>query len=123
LRGTMSQRMEKRSHHWLPSLGVVALAVGILGAVQAGSWAADWPGWRGPTGLGYTDEKDLPLTWNAKTGENILWKSLLHGGGKNNPEMNSPGWSCPIVWRDRVFITTAVWPPGRSQEERRKEIP
>ena len=31
--------------------------------------AGNWPGWRGPTGMGYTDEKDLPLTWDAKTGK------------------------------------------------------
>jgi len=84
--------------------------------------AAGWPGWRGPTGLGYTDEKDLPLTWNAKTGENILWKSLLHGGGKNNPDFTSPGWSSPIVWRDRIFLTTAIWPQGLSDKERRGSI-
>src|SRR5688500_13543660 len=74
--------------------------------------AADWPAWRGPTGLGYTEEKDLPLKWDGKTGENILWKTELHGGRKANPESSSPGWSSPIVWDDRVFLTTAVWPGG-----------
>ena len=39
--------------------------------------AENWPCWRGPTGMGYTDEKDLPLTWNGKTGENIVWKVRL----------------------------------------------
>ncbi|MBI3821566.1 MAG: PQQ-binding-like beta-propeller repeat protein [Planctomycetes bacterium] len=71
--------------------------------------AGDWPGWRGPTGLGYTDEKDLLLTWSSKTGENIIWKTMLHGGGKNNADFTSPGWSCPIVWKNRVFLTTAIW--------------
>jgi outer membrane protein assembly factor BamB len=85
--------------------------------------AADWPGWRGPTAQGHTDERDLPLTWDAKTGKNVLWKVLLHGGVKNNQEMNSPGWSSPIVWGDRVLITTAVWPAGLSREERKKVIP
>jgi outer membrane protein assembly factor BamB len=84
--------------------------------------ASNWPGWRGPTGLGYTEEKDLPLTWSAKTGKNVLWKALLHGGGKNNPEFSSPGWSSPIVWGDRVFLTTAVWPAGLHEKERRKMI-
>ena len=75
--------------------------------------AGDWPGWRGPTGLGYTDEKDLPLTWNGKTGQNILWKTAIRGGGApGQTGFGSPGHSCPIVWRDRVFITTAVWPAG-----------
>jgi outer membrane protein assembly factor BamB len=97
-------------------LGPVLLA--LAGTGEAG----DWPGWRGPTGLGYTDEKDLPLTWNGKTGENILWKALLHGGGKNNPEFSSPGWSCPIVWGDRIFLTTSTWPAGVPEKERRKSI-
>jgi outer membrane protein assembly factor BamB len=103
--------------------GVMALTFGGYAFVcSAPGWAGDWPGWRGPTGLGYTDEKDLPLTWNGKTGRNILWKALLHGGGKNNPEFSSPGWSSPIVWRDRVFLTTSVWPAGLTEKERRQSI-
>src|SRR4051794_16863728 len=107
----------------------VRLGTGLIGLVLLGAFvpgvgrAGDWPGWRGPTGLGYTGEKDLPLTWNAKTGENVLWKSLLHGGRKNNPEFSSPGWSSPIVWRDRIFLTTSVWPAGVEEKERRKSIP
>jgi outer membrane protein assembly factor BamB len=103
--------------------GVLALTVAGYAIVGAAlSRAGDWPGWRGPTGLGYTDEKNLPLTWNGKTGHNILWKTLLHGGGKNNPEFSSPGWSSPIVWRDRVFLTTSVWPAGLTEKERRQSI-
>jgi outer membrane protein assembly factor BamB len=101
---------------------MVAGCVGFLVVAGVGV-AGDWPGWRGPDGSGHTKEKDLPLTWDAKTGENILWKATLHGGGRNNPEMSSPGWSCPIVWRDRVFLTTAVWKPGLNDKERRKVIP
>jgi len=98
------------------------LCLGLFLALQAPGRASDWPGWRGPTGLGYTDEKDLPLTWDGKTDKNIVWKTLLHGGGKTNPEFASPGWSSPIVCRERVIITTAVWPAGTSQEERKKTI-
>jgi outer membrane protein assembly factor BamB len=85
--------------------------------------AENWPGWRGPTGQGHSSEKDLPLTWDAKTGKNVLWKVLLHGGVKKNPEMNSPGWSSPIVWGNRLLITTAVWPPELTREERKTVIP
>src|SRR4051812_7565163 len=103
---------------------------GVMALVLAGLWlllsssatAGDWPGWRGPTGLGYTDEKDLPLTWNGKAGQNIVWKATLHGGGKSNPEFSSPGWSSPIVWRDRIFLTTSVWPAGMPEKERRASI-
>jgi outer membrane protein assembly factor BamB len=94
----------------------------LLCAAHAFSRAEDWPGWRGPTGLGYTTEKDLPLTWDGKKGTNILWKSLLHGGPKKDQDFTSPGWSSPIVWRGRVFITTAIWPGQLSNKERRTVI-
>ena len=72
--------------------------------------------------MGYTDEKDLPLTWNAKTGENVLWKTMLHGGAKSNPEFASPGWSSPIVWKKRIFITTNIFAAGLTEKERRSTI-
>ncbi len=62
--------------------------------------AADWPQWRGPTGLGFTSEKNLPVKWGGSNGENILWKSPLPKG--DNP------YSSPIVWRDHVFVTTVL---------------
>ena len=46
----------------------------------------------------------------------------MHGGRKANPEFSSPGWSCPIVWRDRVFITTADWPAGLTRRSGKKII-
>jgi outer membrane protein assembly factor BamB len=101
---------------------IAALVLSILCVMPSHARAENWPGWRGPTGLGYSQEKDLPLTWSAKTGDNILWKTLLHGGGKANPDFTSPGWSSPIVWNDRVFITTAIWPQGLTDKERRVSI-
>ncbi len=74
--------------------------------------AGDWPGWRGPTGVGYTDEKDLPLTWDGKTGENVLWKASIKG---------TTGYSSAIVSGQRVFITTAARQTG--EQETNKEIP
>ncbi|MEO7319230.1 MAG: hypothetical protein ABIZ56_09605, partial [Chthoniobacteraceae bacterium] len=59
--------------------------------------AENWPQFRGASGLGYTEERDLPLTWNAKTSENIAWRAAL-------PRSDNP-WSSPIVWGDRVFVT------------------
>jgi outer membrane protein assembly factor BamB len=95
-------------------------AASLLGATGSGG-AGDWPGWRGPTGLGFTTEKDLPLTRNGKSGENILWKVPIPGVGKN-VDFTSPGHSCPIVWGDRVFITTALWPENLTDKERRQSI-
>ena len=58
--------------------------------------ASNWPQFRGPTGLGYTDETNLPLTWNAKTGENILWKAPL-------PKSDNP-FSSPVIWDTHIFL-------------------
>lgn len=80
------------------------LAIAIA-AAQAGTeaGATDWPQWRGPTGLGYSEDKDLPLHWDAKSGENILWKTPL-------PKSDTAQ-SSPIVWRDKVVVTTSTNKP------------
>ncbi len=73
-----------------------------LGAAWFVAWvasvaaaAAHWPGWRGPNGDGTTtDARNLPGTWSPT--ENIKWKQEL------------PSWSgsSPVVWGDRIFIST-----------------
>jgi outer membrane protein assembly factor BamB len=63
---------------------------------NAVSQAGDWPAWRGPRGIGVSDEKDLPTKWSSK--ENVRWRVPLPG----------PGNSTPIVSRGRVFVTQAV---------------
>jgi outer membrane protein assembly factor BamB len=73
--------------------------------------AENWPQFRGPTGLGMTQEKELPLSWGAAGGEGVLWKAPLVGEGH----------ASPIVWGDRVFVTTARWPAD--VKERKKVIP
>lgn len=77
--------------------------------------AADWPGWRGPTGMGLSDEKDLPLTWGGKDGENVLWKKPLPGAdGKSRLDHNQ---SSPVVQGGRVFVTVSYWPASVEQKE------
>jgi outer membrane protein assembly factor BamB len=58
--------------------------------------AEQWPGFRGPTRQGISLERNLPLKWSAS--ENVVWKTEIPG----------QGWSSPIVWGDRVFVTTAT---------------
>jgi outer membrane protein assembly factor BamB len=100
----------------------LAFATAAILLIGAGvGRGGDWPGWRGPTGLGYTDEKDLPLTWNGKTGQNVLWKTPLEGGGPK-ADFTQPGHSCPIVCKDRVFVTTAVWPPEMTDQKARRLV-
>jgi outer membrane protein assembly factor BamB len=88
----------------LPLAGVTLLltATAVLGA--------DWPSWRGPTGQGVSDEKDLPLTWGAKDDANVLWKVPLPGVEATATQDKNQ--SSPIVVKGRVFITTSYWPKG-----------
>src|SRR6266852_2813353 len=58
--------------------------------------AENWPQWRGPGGQGISRETALPATWTPET--NIAWKVEVPGRGH----------SSPVVWNDRVFITTAI---------------
>ena len=59
---------------------------------------ANWPQFRGPYASGVADGQDPPLTFDVKEGTNVLWKTPIPGLGH----------SCPVVWGDRVFLTTAV---------------
>jgi len=76
----------------------LALAATVLilahGSPPAGD--ANWPQWRGPTGMGISTETELPLTWSDE--ENVLWKTPIEGKGH----------SSPIIWGDRVFLTAAI---------------
>lgn len=58
----------------------------------------NWPQFRGPQATGIGDGQHPPVTWDVKTGENVRWKTPIPGLGH----------SCPIVWNDRVFLTTAI---------------
>ena len=58
--------------------------------------AENWPGFRGPGRQGISNEKNLPTHWSATS--NIVWKTAIAG----------EGWSSPIVFGDRVFVTTAT---------------
>jgi len=58
----------------------------------------NWPSFRGSHASGTADGQMPPTVWNAATGHNIQWKTPIPGLGH----------SCPIVWGDRVFVTTAV---------------
>jgi outer membrane protein assembly factor BamB len=56
---------------------------------------ANWPQWRGPGGRGIA-AGSYPDTWSA--GEGIVWKTEIPGRGH----------SSPVVWGDRVFLTTSI---------------
>ncbi len=57
--------------------------------------AGDWPQWRGPQNNGVSAETGLPAKWSPN--ENIKWRLELPG----------PAPSTPVVWGDRIFLTSA----------------
>ena len=73
------------------SLGFAALSF-LAGKASAGNW----PQWRGPDGSGISTEKNLPSEWSPT--KNIKWKTPIDGRAH----------SSPIVWGNRVFLTTAI---------------
>jgi outer membrane protein assembly factor BamB len=79
-------------------LACVGLAPPLIPPIRAAAGPDEWPQFRGPGGSGVADQSVLPQTWSAK--ENVAWAVDIPGRG----------WSSPIVWRDRVFITSAVSP-------------
>ena len=74
--------------------------------------AADWPGWRGPGGMGQAADAKLPLTWGGKANANVAWKAALPGvEAKAAPDQNQ---SSPVVAGGKVFVTASYWPGGKA---------
>ncbi|MFO0813227.1 MAG: PQQ-binding-like beta-propeller repeat protein [Gemmatales bacterium] len=78
--------------HRLLSYSVLSLfGAGLLSVASA----EDWPGFRGPGSAGIASTS-IPLEWSKD--KNVAWKVTIPG----------VAWSSPIVWGDKVFVTTAV---------------
>ena len=74
----------------------ISLAFAGLSFLAGKASAGNWPQWRGPEGTGISNEKNLPSQWSPT--KNIKWKTPIDGRAH----------SSPIVWGNRVFITTAI---------------
>ena len=70
----------------------------LLLALTAAAAAQNWPSFRGPSASGVADHQNLPVKWDAAHGSQIKWSTPLPGLAH----------SSPIVWQDRVFVTTAI---------------
>ena len=69
----------------------------VAGLAQAGNW----PGWRGPSGDGVSAGKGIPTKWSST--DNIAWRIAIPGEGH----------SSPIVWGDKVFLTSSLTEKNR----------
>ncbi len=88
-------------------VGHLALLLNVNLCLAAGPIAAavsapqiNWAQFRGPQAGGVAEGFATPSAWNIATGENIRWQTLIPGLAH----------SSPIIWSNRVFVTTAVQP-------------
>jgi outer membrane protein assembly factor BamB len=89
-------------HASLARIGLVV--IGVM-AIAPASFAQHWPRFRGPAGSGIADRDPLRTQWDAASGRGVLWKTPVPGVGH----------SSPVVWADRVFLTTAISSAAKSQ--------
>ncbi len=100
--------MKLRSPSSRLGIGILAAAGLLVSPAFVGSSAAQvrmvvpdgeaqqyWPRWRGPSGQGLVEGTGYPDTWSDT--QNVIWKARVPGAGA----------SSPIVWADRIFLTTA----------------
>lgn len=76
-----------------PTASAAAASVRMIGV--EGEAAQYWSRWRGPGGQGIATGSGYPDTWSDT--QNVRWRSPVPGRGH----------SSPIVWADRIFLTTA----------------
>jgi len=58
----------------------------------------NWPSFRGPGASGVADGQSPPIAWDAEKSVNVRWSTPIPGLGH----------ASPIIWGDRIFLTTAV---------------
>jgi outer membrane protein assembly factor BamB len=81
----------------LVALSVMLLAVSAVSDFNpSAAISSNWPQWRGPESQGVSSEKNLPTEWSDT--KNVLWKTEIPGRG----------YSQPVIWGKRVFLTTDV---------------
>jgi outer membrane protein assembly factor BamB len=77
---------------WLRPVWLLTLLI----TTAAASFAENWPAWRGPLGSSVSQERSLPTEWSDS--HNVAWKARIPGLGI----------SSPIVWGDRVIVTSQM---------------
>lgn len=81
----------RRAARWF-----LGLALGSPALPSAAEPGGNWAQWRGPGGLGVAPDAGYPGEWGPS--KNIAWKTEVPGRGH----------SSPVVWGDRIFLTTSL---------------
>ena len=89
------------------ALPALCLVVAFLPAraIDGSSKETNWPSFRGPGAMGIAEGYPTSTTWNAEESKNVRWKTPIPGLGH----------SSPIVWGDRIFVTSAI--SGKVKDE------
>ncbi len=67
-----------------------------LTTAMVGAAAVEWPQFRGPTGQGISEAREVPVEWSAT--EHVAWKVEVPGSG----------WSSPVIRGGRIYLTSAL---------------
>ena len=82
----------------MPNRIVVILWMVLVNGLTERAGGQNWPSFRGENPSGVADKMQLPASWDGETGRAVLWKTRIPGLAH----------SSPIVWGDRIYVTTAV---------------
>ena len=77
----------------------LALTPGLLSQDRA----ENWPAFRGPNASGVS-HSTTPVTWDIEESTNVKWTLPIPGLAH----------SCPVIWGDKLFITTATTREGNT---------
>ncbi|MCK5146380.1 PQQ-like beta-propeller repeat protein [bacterium] len=103
-----------RARRWITICGIVLISSSLVAAVithgdmngsaqakvktaSAEDFMNNWANFRGPGGNGIANTNKAPTNWDVASGEGVKWKIA--------PPL--PGYSSPVIWKDRVYITGA----------------
>ncbi len=56
---------------------------------------ANVPSFRGPLGNGVFFQKGTPVSWDAASGKNVIWKTPV----------SKKGYNSPVIWGDKLFLS------------------
>ena len=92
----------KRTASRFSRISSYLLLIVLIAGFALSARAQNWPSFRGANASGVADGKPTATSWDATKGTNILWKTPIPGLAH----------ASPVVWGDKVFVTTAVSSKG-----------
>src|SRR6185437_4196299 len=86
----------------------IIIVLALMTTASAQKRITNWPSFRGDHAAGVGDGANLPEKWDPEAGTNIKWKARIPGLSH----------SSPVVWGDRIFVTTAISSRGNATFKR-----